>query len=419
MPKRYDGTGSVRQKGNTWYGRWHLDGAPTERSLGPVRKPGSRDGLTRAQAEAALREKMAATTAPPEGGAMTIVDAGAALVTRLENRGKSKGHWQAVESHVRVHLATYKPFESKTLDAITRRDVDTFISALTRKGLAPKTIRNIASSLHSIFELGRREKWNAENPVEFADLPDVPKHNELRFLTITEVGAVIRDGLAMEPGYVLAATSVRARNERELDYAMRALERALYLMAATTGMRMGELLELRWREIDWLAPRVRVIWNTSRGVRKNPKGDKGRSVPLTADLLSELQAHSERSAYSGDDDLVFGHPFLGTTLDRSRILKRWKKACDRAGVRQCRFHDLRHTWATLLASNGATQHALQEWGGWEDAKTAKRYMDYSPAADEATFFGSIFGGILAGPTPTIPPHTDLHDGTRSHTDLAR
>lgn len=411
---RHNGAGSVRLKGNTWYGRWHIGGVPVERSLGPARKPGSREGMTRGQAETKLRERMTETQSAPVTEKISVKDAGAAFVVRLQNRGRSKGHWEAVESHLRIHITTHKTFQTKPLDAITRRDVDAFISALLRKGLAPKTVRNIASSLHSVFELGRREGWCGANPVEFADLPAVPAKNELRFLTITELGAVLRDGLVIDMDYVTDPNvKPGERAQRADDAAMRRLERPLYLMAATTGLRMGELLELRWRDVDWLASRVRVVWNISRGVKKNPKGDTGRSIPLTADLLRELQAHSERSPYNGDDDLVFAHPNTGNNLDRSRVLKRWKRACKRAGVRQTRFHDLRHTWGTLLASKGANQRALQEWGGWDDPNTAKRYLNYAPAADEAEFFGSVFGGIVADPHKT-PIDGDKQGQTRAH-----
>jgi integrase len=113
-------------------------------------------------------------------------------------------------------------------------------------------------------------------------------------------------------------------------------------------------------------------------------------VPLADRLLAELDAHHRRSRYRGEDDLVFAHPLLGSPLDRSRLVKRFKAAVARAGLRDVRFHDLRHTFGTAMAAAGVPMRTLQEWMGHRDFKTTLIYADYAPSAHERAMVESAF-----------------------------
>ena len=97
-------------------------------------------------------------------------------------------------------------------------------------------------------------------------------------------------------------------------------ERALYLTAAMTGLRQGELVALRWKDIDWPAGRVRVRQNRVRGQYGTPKSRRGsRAVPLADRVAGELERHFQRSPLQDDDDLVFAHPLTGGPLDPSKV----------------------------------------------------------------------------------------------------
>jgi integrase len=93
-----------------------------------------------------------------------------------------------------------------------------------------------------------------------------------------------------------------------------------------------------------------------------------------------------------DDDLVFGHPDLGTSLERSRLLKRYKAAAKAAGIRDVRFHDLRHTFGTRMAAAGVPMRTLQEWMGHRDYKTTLINADYAPIAHERELVERAFAG---------------------------
>ena len=162
-------------------------------------------------------------------------------------------------------------------------------------------------------------------------------------------------------------------------------------------MRQGELLALRWRDIDWIAGRIRVRRNYVRGHWVTPKSNRGiRSVPLADRLAGELERHYQASNYQGDDDLVFGHPHTGQVLDHSALVRRFKAALRAGEVRQVRFNDLRHSFATAIAAAGVPMRTLQEWMGHRDYKTTLIYADYAPNAGESDLVERAFA---AGTNP--------------------
>ena len=165
------------------------------------------------------------------------------------------------------------------------------------------------------------------------------------------------------------------------DDELGAVERPLYLTAARTGLRQGELIALPWLDIDWVARRVRVADNYPRGrldERDSPKCHEGRSVPMADRVAAGLERHFQRTSYRADRDLVFCHPQTGRPLDPSKLGKRFKTALGAAGLRDVTFHELRHTFGTQLAAAGVPLRAIQEWMGHADAKTTEVYRHYAP-----------------------------------------
>jgi integrase len=368
--RRANGAGSVYIKHGSYYGRWTTEGGGhPNRLLGPVRLPGTATGMTRKQAERRLRELMddVQVTTDVE---LTVAMAGQALLEQLEAKGRAKSHLQTVESHLRVHIAPF--FKEKPIDRVTHSDVTRFLVALRRKDLKPKTARNVLSTLHSLFELALRRRWVSANPCKLVDAPVVEQRGEIRFLKQAELLAVLERGIP--------------------DDAWGKLERPLYLMAAMTGLRQGELLALRWLDLDGRARKVRVRQAFVRGEFKSPKSRRGtRGVPLAQELGAALDQLREASLFTEDDDLVFANPTTGKPLDRSTVDRRFKKACRRAGVRVVRFHDLRHTFGTRIAASGEVfLRTLQEWMGHRDAKTTLIYADYQPAEHELEIVSRAF-----------------------------
>jgi integrase len=152
-------------------------------------------------------------------------------------------------------------------------------------------------------------------------------------------------------------------------------DRGLFLTAAMTGMRQGELLGLRWRDVDWKAMRIRVRRQYIRGHWSTPKSRSGeRSVPMATRVAEELHQHRKCSSFPAEDDLVFAQPETGEVLPQSPLRQRFKSALKAAGVREIRFHDLRHTFATrMAASPNVSMRDLQEWLGHRDYRTTLIY----------------------------------------------
>ncbi|MGH2984569.1 MAG: tyrosine-type recombinase/integrase [Solirubrobacterales bacterium] len=293
--------------------------------------------------------------------AVDVREAGERLIEHLTSLGRKRSTLGNYESYLRVHLAPF--FGERALNRIGRGDVEAFIAAKRREGREAKSILNYLGLLHSIFDYGERRGFAQANPVKVVDKPRSSGADpDVRFL----------DGAELEALFAAVPDDARGPTER-----------AIYLTAAMSGLRQGELLGLRWRDLDWSASRIRVRQSYVRGEFGTPKSRRSsRSVPLVDRVAGELDRHFQQSSYQGDDDLVFCHPETGAPLDRSRLLKRFKRACRRAEIREMRFHDLRHTFGTRTAGAGVPLRTLQEWMGHRDFKTTLIYADYQPSAGE-------------------------------------
>jgi integrase len=115
-----------------------------------------------------------------------------------------------------------------------------------------------------------------------------------------------------------------------------------------------------------------------------------RSVPMATRLAKDLDLWSKRTAYKGDDDLVFAHPTTGKALDGPKVSKRFKKACNDAKVHVIKFHDLRHTFGTRAAAKNVPMRTLQEWMGHADSKTTQIYVHYQPSVHEVEMVDTAF-----------------------------
>lgn len=168
--RRSQGTGSLTVRRGKWFGQWWARGRQVSRVVGPVREPGSRDGLTKSQAEARLRRIIEDTTAAPAiVERVTMKEAGDRLLAQLAALGRKRATVQSYESILRVNLAAH--FAEQPLAKITRQDVEAFIGACRADGQSVKSTLNYLGLLHGIFEYARREEWVAANPCKLAAKP--------------------------------------------------------------------------------------------------------------------------------------------------------------------------------------------------------------------------------------------------------
>ncbi len=276
---------------------------------------------------------------------------------------------------------------------------------MLKDGRSPKTVRNVLTFLHSVFEHAIDEGWCVQNPVRRAARPRRHRAGDaepdLQFLTMDELDAVIR---AIPNDTVVREPAARRRGRPgpappPPPDVLGPVLRVVILAAAMTGLRQSELLGLRWRDVDWSAQRIRVRNAYTRGEHSSRgKSDLStrRSVPMADRLLAELDSWSRRSLYTTETSLVFAHPQTGRPLDRTKVTRRFKEACVAAGVTEITFHELRHTFATQMAGQGVPLRKLQEWLGHADIKTTQIYTHYAPDEHEVAMVNASFAGKLLG-----------------------
>jgi integrase len=288
------------------------------------------------------------------------------------------------------HLASH--FQTTAIDRIKPEDIVSYIVAKSRAGLAVKTVTNHLNFAHGVFQFAIKRGWASTNPVTATDRRRATHADpDIRFLNGEELEALLR---AVPREDVLGPT-----------------DHTLYTLAAMTGLRQGELVALRWRDIDWTAGVVRVRRNYSRGKWGTPKSRRSsRAVPLADRAAAEPERHFQRSAYRADDHLALCHPHSGNPYDASKLRERFYEAMAAAGMgERCgreggiTFHSLRHTFGTRMAVVGVPMRTLQEWMGHRDFTTTLVYADFAPdPAGEAAFAERAFG--RQGPS-TVPGST--------------
>jgi integrase len=355
--RRAYGSGSLHVYRGAWYGKWWIGGRQVKRKIGPIRTPGSRDGLTKSQAEAELRRLMEQIRRASPRERVTVEQAGDAYLAYVRDFLERKPSTVQDYGIILGQLARF--FGPKALNRIDSDDVTAYAAAKARDGLAAKTVTNHLNFLHGLLGFAVKRGWATANAVAATDRrrysgPDP----DIRYLDRGEVEAL----LAEVPDDRLGAT-----------------DRALYMVAAMCGLRQGELIALRWRDVDFGARVIRVRRSFTRGKFGTPKSRRSsRAVPMPERVAAELARHLERSAYTTDSDLVLCHPDTGNPYDASKLRKRFKAAVTAAEIRPIRFHDLRHTFGTRMAAAGAPLRHIQEWMGHRDYKTTLIYADYAP-----------------------------------------
>jgi integrase len=162
---------------------------------------------------------------------------------------------------------------------------------------------------------------------------------------------------------------------------------AIFLTAAFAGLRRGELVALRWRDVDFEKKAIRVEVSVVFGRAGATKGGRGRAVPMVREVAEALARLSMRGYLTDREDPVF--PGEGGYLDGSALRRRFVTACERADLRVLRFHDLRHTFGSN-AINRASLVQVQAWMGHADSRTTMRYLHHKSLDAEADLLAGAF-----------------------------
>jgi integrase len=156
--------------------------------------------------------------------------------------------------------------------------------------------------------------------------------------------------------------------------------------------RRGELVALRWRDIDFVARKITVRRALSGDTElRSTKSRRFREVPLPDQAAAALDRLSRRGEFAGPDDYVFANR-LGRRLDPSALRRRFERARDAAGLEPLRFHDLRHTYGSLLVAGGIDLASVKASMGHSHIATTERYLHARPAGELADRFTRALGG---------------------------
>jgi integrase len=360
-----------RSHGPVWYVKYRLpDGRQVQKKLGPAWTERGRPPagyFTKRTAEAWLgdvldRARRGTLPGMVRTGA-TFTDAAHEWLRYVEEeRGRKASTLADYRSVVNAHLIP--AFGDQPLERIDAESIERWLSGLLRDGeLSRRSIQKLLVLLNGIFRRARKVWKLPHNPVADVERLTVPKRTDLSFYSPEEVHALTR----------------AAADEQDAS---------LFLTAALTGLRMGELLALTWRDVDFSAQTLRVTSSYTAGKLGTPKSGLGRAVPLIDEVASTLARLAEREHWTQPDDLVFvGQD--GGHLDSSALRRRFKRARDAARLRPLRFHDLRHTFGSV-AIRTVDPRELQEWLGHSDFSTTQLYMHYKPRADAARRLSAAF-----------------------------
>jgi integrase len=253
--------------------------------------------------------------------------------------------WMHYEQYLRLHAVPR--LGRLSLARLDRRHLHELYAEKLREGLSPTTVRHLHAALRRALADAVRWGMIARNPAAVVTPPRAARH-EIRPLTPEQARALLGACAGERLG-------------------------ALYVLALTTGMRRGELLGLRWADVDLvvgvLGVRATLYRAEGKLVLAEPKTARSRRlIHLTPEAVAALRAHRDRQLQErlqlgpawDAHDLVFANE-LGRPVEAQNMIRRsFYPLLERAGLPRIRFHDLRHSTATLLLTGGVHPKVVSE-----------------------------------------------------------
>ena len=285
-------------------------------------------------------------------------------------RGYIDNHIKPSIGKIQLEKLTSLELQKFYKKLLTNGRVDRLESRHQAKGLSPKTVRNIHQIISSAMSLAKEQKLIVANPAEGCALPRL-EHREMKTLPVEQLQSFLRE----------------ARDSGVFE---------LYYLELATGLRRGELLGLKWEDIDLERGDLRVRRQIARingEVVEAPLKTKNayRTLPLAEDTVSILLEQKEKV---GGSPWVFPSP-TGGPISPDSVLHMLHRVLKRAGLPRVRFHDLRHTFATLALQNGVDVKTVSGMlGHFSAGFTLDTYAHVTTASQRQA--AKTMDGILSG-----------------------
>ena len=334
--KRANGEGNIRKrKDGRWEGRYTAGHDPV------TGKQIFKNVLGKTQTEVKEKLKKALVEAGQvdftKSGQYTVatwMDNWFENVAKIKVRPSSHQTYKGyIDNHIKPNIGKIPLEKLTTMDLqkfyrklLTKGRVERIESKDQPKGLSAKTVRNINQVISSAMDLAVAQKIILTNPTNACELPKA-EHKEMQTIPAEQLQAFLDEA---------RATGV---------YEM-------YYIELATGLRRGELLGLKWTDIDWKNGIIKVRRQVARvdgQIVEAPLKTKNsyRAVSISPQAIEVLREQKRKT----NDQYVFPSP-NGGPISPDSVNNMLKRVLERAGIPKVRFHDLRHTFATIALQNG-------------------------------------------------------------------
>ncbi len=334
--RRSNGEGNIRKrKDGRWEGRYTAGHDPT------TGKQVFKNVLGKTQSEVKEKLKKALVECGKidfsKTGQYTVgtwMDTWYENVAKIKVRPSSHQTYKGyIDNHIKPNIGNIPLEKLTTMDLqkfyrklLTKGRIERKESEKQPKGLSAKTVRNINQVISSAMDLAVAQKIIIENPTDACELPKV-EHKEMKTIPAEQLEAFFKE--AKETGVY-----------------------EMYYIELATGLRRGELLGLKWYDIDWKNGIIKVRRQIARvdgEIIEAPLKTKNsyRAVTISQQAIEVLKQQQKKT----NDEYVFPSP-NGGPISPDSVNNMLKRVLARAGIPKVRFHDLRHTFATIALQNG-------------------------------------------------------------------
>lgn len=376
--KRANGEGSIRKrKDGRWEGRYTAGHDPA------TGKTIYKNVLGKTQAEVKEKLKRAiedsAKLDMSKVGQYTVgqwMDVWFENYAKIKVRPSSHQTYRGyIENHIKPNIGSIPLNKLTSLELqkfykklLGNGRVERIESKKQPKGLSAKTVRNINQIISSALNLAIEQKLLLTNPADACALPNL-EHREMKTLPVEQLTSFLRE--AKESGVF-----------------------EMYYIELATGLRRGELLGLKWSDIDLEHGNLRVqrqIVRIDGEIVEGPLKTKNayRTLPLSADATDVLKTQKKKC---GNSQYVFPSP-TGGPISPDSVLHMLHRVLKRVGLPKVRFHDLRHTFATLALQNGVDIKTVSGMlGHFSAGFTLDTYAHVTTSAQKEA--ANTMGGVL-------------------------
>jgi site-specific recombinase XerD len=322
----------IFKKGNNWYVDYYLKGRRKRKKVGPSKK----------LAEQILKDIQVKTA---RGEYLGVFEEKKILFSdffpRYLDFSRTNKAYSSFKRDIVSSNSFLPEFGDKYLFEIIPQMIEEYKTNRLRQGVTPATVNRELSCLRHLFNLAIEWGYLMKNPMQNVKLLKEPP-GRTRYLRTEEIERLLNiiDSFPKD---------------------IRSYLRPIVLIALNTGLRKREILQLRWKDIYFEKRKITVSVTKTNEIR---------IVPMNETIYRELKEMSRNT----DSDYLFcnkkGEPF-------GNVRKSFDRALKLAGIKDFRFHDLRHTFASHLVMNGCDIRTVQRLMGHKDIKMTMRYSHLS------------------------------------------